>query len=90
MTGASNANRLLKQCQCIGCLEMALHGTLTTVPHLRKGCLKSMQPVARFFHFAVGSYLVRLSLVRMALPLVPAAFQLYPKWQASGLVLYCK
>ncbi|GAB4819764.1 hypothetical protein N2152v2_006810 [Parachlorella kessleri] len=41
-----------------------------------------------FFSTSVGPYLVRLSLVRMALPLVPAAFQLYPKWQASGLVFF--
>ena len=36
---------------------------------------------------AVGSYLMRLSVVRMALPLVPMAFQLFPKWQASNQVL---
>ncbi|GAB4819763.1 hypothetical protein N2152v2_006809 [Parachlorella kessleri] len=31
---------------------------------------------------SVGSYLMRLSVVRMLLPLVPMAFQLFPKWQA--------
>ncbi len=36
---------------------------------------------------AVGSYLMRLSVVRMLLPLVRMAFQLFPKWQASGLGL---
>ncbi|GAB4819671.1 hypothetical protein N2152v2_006717 [Parachlorella kessleri] len=35
-----------------------------------------------FLSSSVGSYIMRLSLVIMALPLVPMAFQLFPKWQA--------
>ncbi|GAB4819680.1 hypothetical protein N2152v2_006726 [Parachlorella kessleri] len=35
-----------------------------------------------YFPDKVGPYLMRLSLVRILLPLVPAAFQLFPKWQA--------